>query len=330
MTDRQFNRVRSFNATLEVNNLNLNVIKIIPAFVVRNEKLQVFLRQINEVSGAQSNYNKGITKEKNRAKMALADAMYLISAKMKAYAFDKQDDRLMGQFKTPRSSFEKMADGALIPYCRFLAEIIYPLLDLLPGYGLGLDNMAHLETLMDDYSAKQAAPRLTIVERSQLTKKLELLINDCSQMLRNEMDPLAEEFKTTNPDFYLQYKGTREIIDLGKTYTKMRGFVTEGNTAGPALKGVKIKVEGSELEAMSAANGHYSLVRVQPGTRNIEVSKKGYKTLMLDDIYFKPGAEINKKLVLEKEEMGIKLNTEAVENAFAKQESSPEKQLQND
>jgi hypothetical protein len=315
MTDRQKNRVRSYSATNELINNHTRVAASIPAFADCNHKLGKFLHMIEEVSGSQNTYNAGITQEKKMAKRMLADAMYLISSKVKAYANETQNLKLKEMFKMPRSRFEKMADGSFIPMCKNLTKHVYPIMEQLFPFGLQQENMVQLEKLMEEYAQKLNTPRLNIIERSQLTKKLEALISDCNKMLKNEMDPLAEEFRKTNLDFYLQYKGSREIIDLGHTYTKMRGFVTEGNTAGPALRGVKIKVEGAELEAMSATNGHYSLVRIQPGNRSIEVSKSGYESILLENIHFKPGEELNKKLVMQKDKNIIKLNTNAVELA---------------
>jgi hypothetical protein len=303
MNDRQNAKVNSFNRTRKLIKRNLNIANIVPAFGSYYKTLSESTLEISHIISEQINYNKGITVAKNNAKEKLAITLHLICSQAKSYANNIKDPVLSGIFSFPFSKLKYLKDGLLVPQTDYLLSHITPIIDQLKDYSVTSENLAQVE--YEKYAFKKLldTPHMSISERKNQTRKLNQSIRNCNQFLTKEMDPLAQTFKEINPDFYYEYLSSREIIDQGRTYTKIRGFITDSHKSGMGVKNVKVFIAGTDFITISLQRGRYSLRKIKPGTHDITFSKEGYKTVVLKEVYFKPGAEVNKNIVFEKEEI---------------------------
>jgi hypothetical protein len=321
MTDRQANKLRSFNATLDLCEENIKRVSNVPAFVNFYYRLEKFCHEIDKVVGEQNEYNKEITAAKKKAKLDLAEGLYLISSNVRAYANNNGNMELSGYFSFSLSSVKYAKDGELLPKCDFLLNLLNPIMDKLEDFMINPSTIEHIHGLRNDYKRKQSKPRLTIGQHKLFTEKVNDLIKSCTNFMVKEMDSMAEFFKNSDPDFYKLYKSSREVLDLGRTYTKFRGYVTDGSNKDKAIEGALIRIAHTEVETKSSNSGRFSL-RLSPGTHTIEISKPGYGTMVKDEVYFKPGEETIYRIVLDKAGKGmgmlneIKLNPEALERAM--------------
>ena len=64
-------------------------------------------------------------------------------------------------------------------------------------------------------------------------------------LLKQLLDPLMEQYKTSNPDFYNEYKSVQVIHDIGHRHTVLfLGFIYDNHNH--ALAGALVKLTGSD------------------------------------------------------------------------------------
>ena len=113
-------------------------------------------------------------------------------------------------------------------------------------------------------------------------------------MLTNRLDLDMELFRTSDPDFYSQYKTSRNIISTGTRSVSLLGNVTLSETA-EAMKGVVLTfvLQPSELMATetgkplvkkSAEKGNFKIASLPEGNYTVTVKKIGYREQVLSVI----------------------------------------------
>jgi len=114
------------------------------------------------------------------------------------------------------------------------------------------------------------------------------------------LDPMANIFRFTKNVWWKAYKASREIIDLGTTFTKLRA--TTNNEEGEPIKGAIVSlIQNDEIKytKKTDAEGKVSIVKIKPGNYNIKVECKGFITQTEVDAHFPPGAEKNHPFILQ-------------------------------
>ncbi|MES2621984.1 MAG: hypothetical protein V4615_14130, partial [Bacteroidota bacterium] len=136
-------------------------------------------------------------------------------------------------------------------------------------------------------------PRAAIVTRSNAKTQADLVLNDImDNLLAKQLDKMANTLRFTNPSWWNQYHLSREILDLGTTFTKLRANCVDVN--GNPLKdivvslfqnGVFIRSKKTDIE------GLVSMVKIKPGNYDIKFEKEGLTTQIIFDYHFAPGSE---------------------------------------
>ena len=124
----------------------------------------------------------------------------------------------------------------------------------------------------------------SIVAHATIT--LEQHFTAADALLKNSLDPLMEQYETSNANFYNQYHSARVIHDIGHRKTVMlEGFIY--NAAGHAVAGASVSLtptlsqgEGgvASHHKITDATGHYKFTRLHIGSFSIKVSAAGYVT----------------------------------------------------
>ena len=154
----------------------------------------------------------GATEEKKQARESLTTLAIQIVGAILQYAHHKGDKRLEKRAGISATALGKAKDSRLVALCRSIHKLAGPLTQALEPSKITAEKIASLKTQTDDYKKSYTQPRQAIASGKGATLRLPVELRETSSILRNELDPLMVQFKTTHPEFYARYKAARRIV----------------------------------------------------------------------------------------------------------------------
>lgn len=110
-------------------------------------------------------------------------------------------------------------------------------------------------------------------KQSANTANIKMLIEQTDDILKNELDKLAVNFKYTNPDFATAYKKARTIIDPVSS-TQIKGIITNAITNNPIIA-AKISITGvTSAETTTGKTGSFIIKPITRGQYKITLQQK--------------------------------------------------------
>jgi hypothetical protein len=204
------------------------------------------------------------------------------------------DEELMAKAKVTKSkmmdewSKEKFATES----ARLVALGTTHAADILPMAITGTD-LTDASAAVSLFDTVINSTRAAIVNRKTYGEHaLTLLDQIMNVYLLKQLDPLANLLRFSNTIWFSNYRGSREIIDLGTTFTKLR--VDAVDIEGDPIKGIQVSLKQAGVEKYKGktdTGGELHIVKVEPGNYDIEYSKDGFVSQTETDYHFAPGSE---------------------------------------
>lgn len=266
--------------------LNLANIKDLPEFETKQSLLQNTILEIQRISELQKFDKTGLAREKQQLQDVLIMLTKGNSNKLTAFAKLKKDLVLLNEVKFSTSDLKRSPDSAL----KDLAQIIYDRaeasLDMLGGFGITRETQTVLLNAINSYNASLAKPRLGTMEKSQATKKLDILFKEGDKIL-GDIDAVINMLIIDNPNLLNGYKSARKVVVTGTNSFSLKGSAIESVTGIP-LKGVTFTfasdnpmLAGKEIKPevvkKTAEKGKFVIKSLPDGTYTVKVTKTGYK-----------------------------------------------------
>jgi hypothetical protein len=157
----------------------------------------------------------GYAKNKRATEEAMVDKAIEIAKAVFAYAKNQNDTVLQAKVNYSRSDLLRERDSVTMQLCQGVKDEAQPLVGALGPYGVTNTDLTQLQTLIDAFDAANPTPRAAITSRKRATDAISKLEKDIDDILKGVMDPLMENFKATQPDFYKLYFDARIIVDTG-------------------------------------------------------------------------------------------------------------------
>lgn len=277
MNNRQTNTLNMYNAVSQFLNTynavwsgNATIAGMVTTF-------NGHISALNASDMAQKTITNGITQSKQQAKITMAKAAMVIAKAGKAYANATNNYVLAANFIFAQSDILRAKDTDADDICQGIHDALQPFIASTAPYGANAASQTNLQNAINTFSALIGRPRsqrtivinatLSIAERFEATNTL----------LKDQLDPIMVQFKTTNAPFYNQYKAARVIVDVGNHHTViLRGFIYDAST-NMAVANATVRVSGAANSAkITDATGIYNFVRLQPGDYTLTVSAPGY------------------------------------------------------
>ncbi|MBI9038529.1 MAG: hypothetical protein JEY97_10380 [Bacteroidales bacterium] len=220
MTDRQENKFSMYLAVQIVcNNFGIIWGEFI-AFVKAFGDLQAIISQITETRLIQEGNTKGVAENKQKEEDEMINKTVSIASAVFAYASEIGDNELREKINYSPSKLKFSRDTILRDRCQLVHEEASKVIDNLGDYGILAADLVELQKEIDDYAAIIAKPRTAIATRATATAHLIELFKQGDEILYDRLDKLMEQYKSNNPDFYVNYKNARSIVDLGVRHTE--------------------------------------------------------------------------------------------------------------
>lgn len=276
---------------------NTSIISTVPAFQTAYNNFKAKIADILNTAQKKDVGLKGIAADKDSRKQALCQIASDVASIIYAYASATSNNTLKEEVNFSLSALQKTRDDQLAPRCQNIHDKGLANIGALKDYGITNANLATLQTPIDNYSAETPKPRTALSQRKILVSNLAQLFKDADAILKDQLDRLAINFKTDNPDFVTQYESNRIIVDTARTTTQLKGTVTNSTDDKP-VKGASVTVVETSKTATTNSKGNYTIKPLPNGTYTIRVTTEGFKDFEVDGVEIKFGAinELSMKL----------------------------------
>ena len=248
-----------------------------PVMVTAVNSLQSKTDTLTAMDIAQKNTTKGITQTKEQARTSMINLGYGHVMAGRAYATSINDLTLKETLNYSHSDLIRAKDTDAYDICQIIHDALVPVISNMANYGATATTLLALQTANETFEAMISKPKSQKAIIVTATQNVKDLIIETRAINKNTLDPLMEQYKTSNTEFYKEYHASRRKDDPGyRTTTIIQGVITDGDN-NPVEKALVI-MRGTTKRKKTGANGKYKFFKVEPGAFIIEVSAQGYNS----------------------------------------------------
>lgn len=288
MNAQQEAKLTMSRTTEQILDDNANIVAAVPALVSLIILFKgVIVSILNTAQLADVNLT-GIAQDKGSAKSHLAFTASDFADIIGSFASATKNATLKQEINYSHSKLLRMRDEALAPVCRIIHDRAEENLDALRDYGITPQKLTAFDTAINDYAAKTPKTRTAIVNRQAQNANLRELFKQLDDILKNQMDGLMKNFRSTHPDLYNAYLAAREIIDSHTTVTQLKGSVIDIADEKP-LKGAIVTIVELNKSKTTNLNGEYLFKPAEHGTFTLKIEKTGYAPYQKEELEIKTG-----------------------------------------
>jgi hypothetical protein len=209
-----------YTATLELLKDNAGKTAMTPAFAASFARLDSLVTQVLDKDKERMGKTPGKVAAKDEAEDALVTATMIVASAVAAFARSKGDIQL----KEKAHVFEGYLRHARSNEQINIAKLTY---DLAKNNEEGLAAFAITPTMLENLKSKIAAYDAAlkdvasgVAERMGARTAVSELFIQVDEVLKEEIDPMMQIFRVTDPEFYNQYRAVRVIKDIGVRHAK--------------------------------------------------------------------------------------------------------------
>ena len=220
----------------------------------------------------------GVTNTKQTAKLNMATAAVAIANAGKAYATATSNQALFNDMSHGKTEIIKASDTDANGICQNIVNAITPYIASTTTYGATATSLTNLQNLINTYYVLIGTPAIQKSLVTTATLSLDQQFSAVNALFKNLLDPLMQQYQTSNVLFYNQYTALREINDIGHRHTViLKGFIY--NTSNQALPNAVVSLSGGATHTkITKATGQYKFVHLNTGNYTITVTVAGYVT----------------------------------------------------
>jgi hypothetical protein len=155
-----------------------------------------------------------LTQEKRMAEDKMIEVAVRVANTLYVVGFESGNKELTNLLGLSDSSFYRVEDNAKLTLAQRLYGLAQQHAAELAPYGYDGEKIAEIGAAIDGYKNLIAKPMNAIAERKQKTTNLKELFARLDSALYDKLDKLLVLFKSSNPDFYGEYRTARNFIDF--------------------------------------------------------------------------------------------------------------------
>ena len=159
----------------------------------------------------------GATQDKESARDALEDVLFLMCEALSVLGHTANDNDLVALTSISASTLNKMDAEALSNRGASVLAAANTKKTELATLQVTQANIDELDDALQAFNSAKASPRTSTAERAAHTQSLASLIRETSGILKNQIDPLVNLFRRTNADFVAGYRSARVVVDRAAT-----------------------------------------------------------------------------------------------------------------
>jgi len=299
MNNRNEAKMNMYDAVINHFNSNPAIVTTIPPFQTALTAFTSKFSSISATAQLEMQVISGITLDKADLKKKLSQQAADIAAAVFAFASTTNDNGLREKVRYPYSKLVLLKDELLTPACQNIHGAANANIASLAPYGITAATLTSFQNAIDNYTDSIPAPRNAATQKKAYALSLKTLFQEADDILKNQMDKIAPQFKAANMLFYNTYKNNRIILDPAQSATKVEGNVKQFETSNPIV-GAQVDAEGTAYTTLTDELGNYSLKIPVPGTYNIIFKHENFKELVKENIVVTLGQSTELNVEMEK------------------------------
>lgn len=288
MDGRQESKLNMYDAVITFCNDNAAIVATVPAFQTAVTSFQNIVLDLRTAAQNEIQAISGITVDKAEQKKELIGQAVDIGGAVFAYASSTDNFILKDKVRVNPSDLSRLKDELLAPACTNILNAAADNAAALIPFGVTAAKITAFETAINNYISAVPAPRNAVSNRVSVAGTIKQLFKDGDELLKEQLDKLAIQFKTTEPAFYNAYKSNRVILDAAVSSTQVAGTVADSVSRDPIF-GATIQYAGLSLNTTSALDGSYVAKNPDTGIYSLIFTKSGYQDLTVPNIEVKLG-----------------------------------------
>jgi hypothetical protein len=169
---------------------------------------------LEELSGAQGRPLTGITEDKAKVRQELEKAIVTCSSQLYGHGARTRNETLRHEFDCRPSDIQRLSDVDLRTMARRTLEAVQIHQAGLEACG---HTAAHREALTlhnNRFRGLIRAPRKAVTGRADVTQEVARTIDEATDRLREQLDPLMQQYWGTDRPLYDAYRKARRLTDL--------------------------------------------------------------------------------------------------------------------
>jgi len=223
---------------------------------------------------------KGATQTKAQAMDALVTLAMSVADAGFAYAVSVNNMTLKVACTLKHSQLTRAKDVDVIALCQNVHDATNPFAANLTTYGATAATITALQNAINTFSGITGQPAGAKAAVKVATQTIDQQVRAGKKMLKEQLDPLMTQFKTSSAMFYNQYRAAKEIGNNGHRKTVIfKGGAYTSTSAHAPIKGVTIVLSGGAHKIkITGIDGTYKFMKLKPGTYTLTVEATGYVT----------------------------------------------------
>lgn len=185
----------------------------LPAFASAVERFNDRMEKLEKSAYLQDLSLVGVSAVKNAVKTMAVEKSHAMASAMLAYGVVNNDVELINRMKISRSTLMKSSRDRVLLFIDRILESAVIHLDGLDMYGVDLGDVNALRSMRDELDIQLSAPRNAIIDRKGETARINFLEKELDAIVHLQLDKLVVVLKEGHPEFFVDYKNARMIID---------------------------------------------------------------------------------------------------------------------
>lgn len=171
------------------------------------------ITKINTHAQIQLLANSGITTNKKEARLELAEWVLIVSAALKSYASEIQNNELYDKAHITKSELKTVRDTIVSSIAKNISDLATANLSALTNYDITTEVLTTGSTLKSKYDALIPAPKVARSAQKTATEEIADLISDLRKHLDTKLDNNIVRYKTNR--LYSDYNNARRVDKTG-------------------------------------------------------------------------------------------------------------------
>ena len=298
MKKNQENKYNMYVSTLAALDEHSTEIASIGALADSIAQFRSTVNEIADADQAQATPITGVSSDKREARDVLIDLVLEVAGAVQAYASTNQNRTLFEEVDFSKTDLMKQSDSQLPATAQIVHDAAQTNLSSLADYNIDAPKLAELATAINEYRIAVPMTRVAITARKSQTDRLDDLFETGDALVKERIDKLMQQFKSTNTVVYTDYSNARVIVDAGIRHTVLKGKVTDAVTGDP-LVGAKVTIVELDRSTPTGIDGVYAIKEFQGAIYTVRAELAGYQPLIKENIELQRGQnlELNFELV---------------------------------
>jgi len=212
MNTKQNNKLVSYAATEAVLKANPEIASV-PGLPGKLVQLSAKIGEIHMLARIQNQPLAVTTARRDQIFEAMAESALAVAAAVANVAQERAITDLMQAVRVVPSSFQASRRAQRVWLAQRVHDAAGTALEHLEPYGVTAEALAALQERIAAATAAIHMPRTAVTTRKAATHQLAELIREVDALLVNGIDRLVLRLRRSQPQFYKDYRATRQVVD---------------------------------------------------------------------------------------------------------------------